>query len=84
MNVNIITRANITKTPDIISFRNRLSNFMCMKKVITIATFIVAIIRAAVTEKAPRWILVTATEKKVSTSNAISTYARELKLEICG
>jgi hypothetical protein len=50
----MITRAKIKNTPDIISLRKRLSNFICIYCEITVATLILAIRRAAVTENAPR------------------------------
>jgi hypothetical protein len=54
MKVIIITRAKRTNTPVIISFRKRLSNFICMKYVMTVVTFILAIKSATVTANAPR------------------------------
>jgi hypothetical protein len=69
-------------TPAIISLRKRFSNFICMKKVITRVTLMVAIISAAATEKAPRWIDVTETEIKVRISNPTRTEASDVYEEI--
>lgn len=84
MKVITMTRAKITNTPEIISLRKRLSNFICMNCVITVATFILAMIRAMATAKAPRWYEVTATESVVRSNSITSTVASEEKLEICG
>jgi hypothetical protein len=75
MNVIIITRAYNINTPMTISFKNKFSNFKCMKKVITVLTLILAIIRATATVRAPRCQPVTETEIVVSASRIINTTA---------
>ena len=78
----MIINAKITKTPKIISFMNRLSNLTCMKYVITVATFTLAIIKAAATVRAPRWKLVTVTERKVSNNQVIRYNKGKRKIQI--
>ena len=54
MKVIIMISPKITNTAVTISFINKLSNRMCIKYEITVLTFMLAIMRAAATEKAPR------------------------------
>jgi len=72
-----ITNAYNTKTPVTAIFKKKFSNFKCMKCVITVRTFMLAIIRATATEKAPRCHAVTTTEVVVRRSRIISTIARD-------
>jgi len=82
MNVITMTRAKITNTPAIMSFMNRLSNFICMYCVITMVTLMLAMISATATASAPRWYEVTATDKVVSNNRITSTAASDMKLDI--
>lgn len=77
MKVIIINRINNTKTPATISFRKRLSNFICIKYNKTVPALTIAIRSAPATVKAPRCIPVIATDNVVSTSSITSTTACE-------
>ena len=70
-----MTNAKRVKTPVIISFIKRFSNFICMKCVITVLTFILAIIRATNTENGPKCQPVTDTEIVVRIRSIINTIA---------
>ena len=72
-----MTSAKRAKTPVIINFIKRLSNFMCMKYVITVLTFILAIMRATNTENGPKCQPVTDTEIVVRIRRTINTLACE-------
>jgi hypothetical protein len=72
-----MTRAYKTKTPVTISFMNRFSDLRCMKYVMTVLTFILAIRSAATTEKGPKCQPVNETDIVVSTSRTINTIAWE-------
>jgi hypothetical protein len=78
MKVIIITSAKRAKTPVIINLIKRLSNFICMKWVITVLTFILAIRRATKTENGPKCHPVTATEIVVRIRRTIKTIAWEV------
>jgi hypothetical protein len=73
----ITTSAKRTNTPETISFIKRLSNFICMKKVITILTLILAMISATATENAPKCHPVTRTEVVVKTRRITKIIARD-------
>lgn len=70
-----MTRAYNVKTPVTISFIKRLSDFMCMKYVITVLTLMLAIRSATTTENAPKCQPVTDTEIVVSIRRIINTIA---------
>ena len=75
MKVIIITRAKSANTPVTMSRIKRLSNFICMKWVITVLTLMLAMTRATKTENGPKCHPVTETEIVVSMSRIINTIA---------